>query len=244
MSRSFGSTSFTTRSPMRDRAVGRVLEPGDHPQRGRLAAARRPEQHEELLVGDVEGQVVDGDDVAEPLRDVLERDPSHGGSPSAVSVSSRRRSFFGGRQNASEEQRRATDADDRGDEQAPSSGRTGTTMSTASSSDHLPGPERAERDREHGDAHDVLVALLRAAEEEAVLEVVGEERDEHQRAHPAVHERGEEPEHQPDGDDQLGDGDQLARGAGRASDRGSRTSSPCPAPTGSTSRAASRGRRS
>ena len=60
-----------------DRALGRVLEPGDHPQRGGLAAARRAEQHEELPVVDLEREVVDGDDVAEALRHVFEHDPGH-----------------------------------------------------------------------------------------------------------------------------------------------------------------------
>ena len=35
-------------------AHGDLLEPGDHPQRGRLAAARRADEHDELAVGDVE----------------------------------------------------------------------------------------------------------------------------------------------------------------------------------------------
>ncbi len=62
---------------MRMIAVGRILEPGDHPQRGRLAAARRAEQHEELAVGDLERQVVDRDDVAEALGHMVEHDPGH-----------------------------------------------------------------------------------------------------------------------------------------------------------------------
>ena len=47
--------------------VGRDLEAGDHAQRRGLAAARRAEQREELAVAIVEVDVVDGDDVAEPL---------------------------------------------------------------------------------------------------------------------------------------------------------------------------------
>ena len=60
MSRSFGATSLTTRSPIRSVAVGDLLEPGDHAQAGRLAAAGRPDQDQELAVLDLEVQVVDG----------------------------------------------------------------------------------------------------------------------------------------------------------------------------------------
>ncbi len=66
-----------------------VLEPRDHPQRGRLAAARRAEEHEELLVGDVEGEHVDGGDVVEPLRHLIERDPPHVRFPPVRCASSR-----------------------------------------------------------------------------------------------------------------------------------------------------------
>ena len=55
-----------------DAARGRPLEAGEHPQQRGLAAARRPEQREELALVDVERQVVDGGEVAEPLGDVLE----------------------------------------------------------------------------------------------------------------------------------------------------------------------------
>ena len=41
-------------------ALGDVLEPGDHPQRGRLPAARRPDEDHELAVGDLEVHVLDG----------------------------------------------------------------------------------------------------------------------------------------------------------------------------------------
>ncbi len=61
----FGGTVRDVRAVDRDRARGRLLEAGDHPQRRRLAAARRPEERHELapLGGQVE--VLDGDDVAE-----------------------------------------------------------------------------------------------------------------------------------------------------------------------------------
>ena len=58
MSRSFGATSLTTWSPMRS-ATGDVLEPGDHPQRGGLAATGWADEDEELAVVDLEAQVVD-----------------------------------------------------------------------------------------------------------------------------------------------------------------------------------------
>ena len=47
------------------------LEPGDQPQRRGLAGAGRPEQHEELAVGDGQRQVVDRRDGAEALGDAV-----------------------------------------------------------------------------------------------------------------------------------------------------------------------------
>src|SRR5205814_3402568 len=41
-----------------DLAGGDVLEAGDHAQRGRLAAARGPDQHHELAVTDLEADVL------------------------------------------------------------------------------------------------------------------------------------------------------------------------------------------
>jgi hypothetical protein len=46
-----------------DLAAGRLLEAGDHPQGGGLAAAGRPQQREELALGDPEVDVLDGPDV-------------------------------------------------------------------------------------------------------------------------------------------------------------------------------------
>ena len=46
----------------RDRPVADLLEAGDHAQRGRLAAARRSDEDEELAVLDVERQVLHGVD--------------------------------------------------------------------------------------------------------------------------------------------------------------------------------------
>ena len=41
-----------------DLAAGDLLQPGDHAQRGGLAAAGRADQHDELLVGDLEVDAV------------------------------------------------------------------------------------------------------------------------------------------------------------------------------------------
>ena len=51
-----------------------LLEAGDHPQGRRLAAARGAEQGEELAAGELEVEVVDGDEVAEALRDPFQPD--------------------------------------------------------------------------------------------------------------------------------------------------------------------------
>ena len=69
-----------------DPAVGRLDEPGDHPQRRRLAAARRPEQRDELAVGDLEVELVDGDRLAVALRDRgrIGRSPSEDVGPLEV----------------------------------------------------------------------------------------------------------------------------------------------------------------
>ena len=61
MSRSFGGTSFTSRSPMYSRPGGDRLEPGDHAQRRALAAPRRADEHDELAVGDIEIHAVHRD---------------------------------------------------------------------------------------------------------------------------------------------------------------------------------------
>ena len=60
-----------------DLAVGDVLEPGDHPQQRRLAAARRADEDEELAVGDLERDVVDRGDAAEVLLTLFEPDLRH-----------------------------------------------------------------------------------------------------------------------------------------------------------------------
>jgi hypothetical protein len=57
-----------------DLALGRLVEAGDHPEGRRLAAARRPEQGEELPGLHLEVDAVDRDEVPEPLRDAAQRD--------------------------------------------------------------------------------------------------------------------------------------------------------------------------
>ena len=57
-----------------DGAAGHLLEAGHQAQRGRLAAARRAEEHQQLAVGDVQRQVVDRGRVTEPLGDPVEAD--------------------------------------------------------------------------------------------------------------------------------------------------------------------------
>ena len=58
-----------------DRAAGGLDQAVDHPQRGRLPAARRAQQHGDLAAGHLQAQVADGDGpVRVPLRDVVERD--------------------------------------------------------------------------------------------------------------------------------------------------------------------------
>jgi hypothetical protein len=57
-----------------DVARRRPLQPRDHAQGRRLAAARRAEQREEAPALDLEGDVVNGHDVIEPLGDAVEAD--------------------------------------------------------------------------------------------------------------------------------------------------------------------------
>ena len=61
-----------------DAAAGRQLQPGDHPQRRRLAAARRPEHDEELAVGDDEIGILDRDERSKILLQVFDADLGHG----------------------------------------------------------------------------------------------------------------------------------------------------------------------
>jgi len=62
-----------------DLAVGDLFEAGEHAQRGRLATARRADQHHQLRVLDLELEVVDRlSPVGIDLGDMLERDLGHG----------------------------------------------------------------------------------------------------------------------------------------------------------------------
>ncbi len=61
----------------RDLAGADLLEPGDHPQQRRLAAAGRADQHRELAVGDVDVDAVDDVRRAKVLFDATYRDLRH-----------------------------------------------------------------------------------------------------------------------------------------------------------------------
>jgi hypothetical protein len=67
-------------------AVGDVLQPGDHVERGGLPAARRPDQDHELAVGDIQADLVDRQrPVRESLGHVVESDFSHCVAPWVLS---------------------------------------------------------------------------------------------------------------------------------------------------------------
>ena len=84
MSRSRDGTWLTTRSPMRSCAARDLLETRHHPQRGRLPAARRADEHHELAVVDREAQGVDGRrPVRIRLRHSVERHSGHACPPVA-----------------------------------------------------------------------------------------------------------------------------------------------------------------
>ena len=78
----------------RDLAAADLLEPRDHAQQRRLAAARGPDQHRELAVGDVDVDAADHVGAAEVLVDVADVDGGHlffldhhvGGTPGAGPV--------------------------------------------------------------------------------------------------------------------------------------------------------------
>ena len=78
MSRSFGGTSLTIVAADEDVAAGDVLEARDHAQRRRLAAARRADEHHELVVGDLEVDAAHRLDLIVLLDDLAQRDFRHG----------------------------------------------------------------------------------------------------------------------------------------------------------------------
>ncbi len=65
-------------APEMDAALRRQLEAGDHAHGRRLAAARGPEQAEELAVAYREARIAHGDELAEALLQVLDSDIGHG----------------------------------------------------------------------------------------------------------------------------------------------------------------------
>jgi hypothetical protein len=77
-----------------DLTRGRVLEPGDQPQKRGLAAARGADEHHELAVLDIEVELRDDRRRAEGLVDVAELDGAHG---CLLRVTSRRRRSGRGR---------------------------------------------------------------------------------------------------------------------------------------------------
>src|SRR5919199_102654 len=60
-----------------DAPLGQFQQPGDHVQRRRLPAARRPDERDELAVVDRQRHIVDRHHVAVPLDDVFEYDFCH-----------------------------------------------------------------------------------------------------------------------------------------------------------------------
>ena len=85
MPRLCGGTRLIGRPVEQDLAVRRRLEARQHHQRGRLARARRPEQRQELALGDVEVEVLDDQRFAViALLDVDE--PDHRSPPSVAAA--------------------------------------------------------------------------------------------------------------------------------------------------------------
>ena len=77
MSRSLGADGVDGAVADEHVAGADPLEPGEHPQRGRLARARRADEHHQLAVGHVEREVLDGGHVAVALARVLEAHRRH-----------------------------------------------------------------------------------------------------------------------------------------------------------------------
>jgi len=64
-----------------DVAVGDILQPGNHSQRGRFSAARRSHQHDEFMVGDVQIDAAHRLDVVIPFDNLAQGDISHRHQP-------------------------------------------------------------------------------------------------------------------------------------------------------------------
>ena len=60
-----------------DHAVADILEPGDHPQRRRLAAAGRTDQRDKLAILDLKIDAMHDVDIAVALDQLFECDGSH-----------------------------------------------------------------------------------------------------------------------------------------------------------------------
>jgi hypothetical protein len=76
-------------APELDLSLVRLLEPTDHPEGGRLPAARRSQEAEELAMPDVQGDLIDRHDVTEALPHPLEPDVGLWGRPHGVRVPAR-----------------------------------------------------------------------------------------------------------------------------------------------------------
>ena len=72
MLRWFGFSRVTSLPPIAMLPAVGSSKPGDHAEHGRLAAARRPEEGDELAALDVEVEVLDHGGVGEGLADVLD----------------------------------------------------------------------------------------------------------------------------------------------------------------------------
>jgi hypothetical protein len=57
------------------------LKTRDHPERGRLPAATRPDEGNEFAAVDLEVEAIDGDHMTERLAQLLELELSHGRTP-------------------------------------------------------------------------------------------------------------------------------------------------------------------
>jgi hypothetical protein len=77
MSRSAARRSVTS-SLQQNPAFGRQLEASDHPERRRLAAARRSQHDEKGAILDHETRILDGDEALEDLVQPLDADLRHG----------------------------------------------------------------------------------------------------------------------------------------------------------------------